>query len=529
MDVNVAGLLAVAAVTEPDKIALSEAATGRAITWRGLHDLADDFARGLSSAGMVAGYRVLLATTNRIEFVAAYLGTLRAGLIAVPVNPHSATGEMLRMITDSGARLVVADDSTISMVRAAVAGLGEAIAASDEGGARDLVSPRIVTAGSVAESGEWVWDEFLRHEGEVPTGRPDPEATAVLLYTSGTSGRPRGAMLSHRSLLANIDQVARVEPSMIQGTDVVLGVLPLFHVYGLNAVLGQVMRQHARLVLVDRFDPEGVLDLVQDEAISVLPVAPAAFAHWMQTPRLPEELEPVRLVLSGSAPLSRELAEEFTRRTGLPIHEGYGLTEASPVVTTTLISKDPEPGSVGAALPGIEIKLVEESGHEPEGDDGGEIWIRGDNVFSGYWPDGADGPDDHGWLPTGDVGYLDGNGDLHLVDRVKELVIVSGFNVYPSEVEDVIGELAAVREVAVIGADDADTGEAVVAYVTPAGEIDPAALAQQVRERCAERLARFKQPSHIHVVDELPLTVTGKVQKGRLRATERRRALGLLE
>lgn len=529
MDANVAGLLAVAAVTEPDKIALSEAATGRAVTWHGLHQLADDFARGLSGAGLVAGYRVMLAMTNQIEFVAAYLGTLRAGMIAVPVNPHSATGEMLRMIMDSGARLVVVDDSTISMVRAAVAGLGEAIAASDEGEARNLVSPRIVTAGSVSEPGEWLWEEFLRHDGEVPAGRPDPEATAVLLYTSGTSGRPRGAMLSHRALLANIDQVAAVEPPMIQGRDVVLGVLPLFHVYGLNAVLGQVMRQHARLVLVDRFEPEGILNLIQDEAISVLPVAPAAFAHWMQTPGISEELQPVRLVLSGSAPLSAELAARFTESTGLPIHQGYGLTEAAPVVTTTLISQEPVAGSVGAVLPGIEIKLVEDDGRESEGDDAGEIWIRGENLFSGYWPDGADGPDAEGWFPTGDVGSLDDKGGLHLVDRVKELVIVSGFNVYPSEVEDVIGELASVREAAVIGAADERTGESVVAYVTPAVDVDPAALEAEVRERCASRLARFKQPSRIHIVDELPLTVTGKVQKGRLRATERRRALGLLE
>ncbi|RYE74126.1 MAG: AMP-dependent synthetase, partial [Myxococcales bacterium] len=355
-------------------MALSEASTGRAITWNGLNELADSFARGLSSAGLVGGYRVLLAMTNRIEFVAAYLGTLRAGLIAVPVNPRSATGEMLRMITDSGARLVVADDTTITMVRAAVAGLGEAIAASEEGEGRHLVSPRIVTTSAVAEQGEWPWEEFLRHEGDVPVGRPDPEATAVLLYTSGTSGRPRAAMLSHRAMLANIDQTSRLDPPMIQGQDVVLGVLPLFHVYGLNAVLGQVMRRHARLVLVDQFDPEGVLDLIQDEAISVLPVAPVVFAHWMQTKGITDQLEPVRLVLSGSAPLAPELGSAFTARTGLPIYQGYGLTEASPVVTTTLSSSEPSPGSVGAALPGIEIKLVEESGLEPEGDDGGQIW-----------------------------------------------------------------------------------------------------------------------------------------------------------
>jgi len=184
---------------------------------------------------------------------------------------------------------------------------------------------------------------------------------------------------------------------------------------------------------------------------------------------------------------------------------------------------------VGAALPGVEIRLTDEQGVEPEEDDGGEILIRGDNLFSGYWPDGVDGPDAEGWWPTGDVGYLDDHGDLFLVDRIKDLVIVSGFNVYPSEVEDVISELASVAQVAVIGVEDDLTGEAVVAYVRPAGEVDAEELVEQVRAHCANRLAGFKQPRTIHVTDDLPSTGTGKIQKGRLRATERRRALGLLE
>ena len=213
----------------------------------------------------------------------------------------------------------------------------------------------------------------------------------------------------------------------------------------------------------------------------------------------------------------------------IPVHQGYGLTEASPIVTSTLCSEVLQNGSVGAALPGIEIKLLDEFGQEPEGDDPGEIWIRGANMFSGYWPDGDGGPDEDGWWGTGDVGFLDASGDLFLVDRLKELVIVSGFNVYPSEVEDVIREVPSVDDAAVIGVDDPATGEAVVAYVNAAGGESAEAVAYAVREHCAVRLARFKQPSRIVVVDELPLTVTGKVQKGRLRGIERRRSLGLLE
>ncbi|RYJ03623.1 MAG: AMP-dependent synthetase, partial [Actinomycetales bacterium] len=334
--------------------------------------------------------------------------------------------------------------------------------------------------------------------------------------------------LTHRALLANLEQVADVEPPMMHGDDVVLGVLPLFHVYGLNAVLGGVLRHRARLVLVERFDPHETLSLIDDEACSVVPVAPPVFAYWRTEEDLAVHLGAVRLVLSGSAPLSAEAVEWFTAATGIPVHQGYGLTEASPVVTSTLCSSGAKPGSVGAALPGVELRLVDETGHPPEGEDPGEIQVRGANLFSGYWPDGDAGPDDEGWWSTGDVGFLDEDGDLFLVDRLKELVIVSGFNVYPTEVEDVISEVEGVEDVAVIGTDDDETGEAVVAYLLAPGA-DPATIAEAVREHCAARLARFKRPARIEVVDELPKTVTGKVQKGRLRGIERRRNLGLLE
>jgi long-chain acyl-CoA synthetase len=526
MDSNVAELLSRAARQEPDKTVLSEAATGRTITCSSLDDLVQRVVQGLSDAGMVAGYRVMIATGNSIEFVAAYLGALRAGMVVVPVNPRSATGELIRMLADSGTRMVIADPTTIATVRAAAGGLGEAMEAA---GYEPAARPRIVTVGTTVAPGERGWDQLVATRGRPVPSRVDPESLAVLLYTSGTSGRPRAAMLSHRALLANVEQVAQVRPQMITGRDVVLGVLPLFHVYGLNAVLGQVLRQQARLVLVDGFDPEGSLDLIEDEAISVLPVAPPVFAYWMQVPGLEDRLGPVRLVLSGSAPLDPHLTAAFTARTHVQVHEGYGLTEAAPVVTSTLCSKELRPRSVGAALPGIEIRLVDDNGRQPRDEDGGEIHIRGANLFSGYWPDGADGPDENGWWPTGDVGYLDASGDLYLVDRIKELVIVSGFNVYPVEVEDVIGELDGVAEAAVIGVPDELTGEAVVAYVQPTSADARDDLEAFVRRHCEERLARFKQPSVIHVVDRLPYTPTGKVQKGRLRATERRRATGLLE
>jgi long-chain acyl-CoA synthetase len=528
---NLADLLARAAAQSPDRVALVDPSSGRRVTWAELDAEVDRVANGLSAMGLVAGYRVVVCVTNRVEFVTSYLGALRARMVAVPVNPRSATGELVRMVADCGARLVVADPLTVTTVRAAVAGLDDALQGADEELRSRAVVPRIVVARASTVPGETSYDDLLR-EGAAGIPTPeDAEGLAVLLYTSGTSGVPRAAMLSHRALVANVTQTAAVRPAMISGDDVVLGVLPLFHVFGLNAVLGQVVRQQARLVLVDGFDADGALDIIEDEAVTVVPVAPPVLAHWMAVDGLRDRLGGVRMILSGSAPLAPELADSFTERSGVPVHQGYGLTEAAPAVTSTLCSRTAKPGSVGAALPGISLRLVDENGRSPEGADPGEILVSGDNLFSGYWPDGADGPDADGWWPTGDVGFLDDDGDLFLVDRLKELVIVSGFNVYPSEVEDVIAEVDGVAEAAVIGTDDPESGEAVVAYVKPAPgtSFTDAELVDAVVTHCASRLARFKQPTTVNVVAELPHTVTGKVAKGRLRATERRRALGLLE
>lgn len=511
---GVADLLTVAAQESPDKLAMVEAA-GRSLTWSELEDEVCRVATGLGEAGIVAGHRVALAASNRLEFVTAYLAILRVQAVAVPLNPRATATELGRMLADAGARIAIADDVAVEAVREAVSHLDQ--------------PPRVYVIAAPPGAGERAYDELRAAPAHPIPAITDPERLAVLLYTSGTSGKPRGAMLTHRALLANIDQISDVDPPMVIGDDVVLGVLPLFHVYGLNAVLGGVIRHRAKLLLVDRFDPQGTLDLIDDEACSVVPVAPPVVAYWMQDPALEERLGPVRLLLSGSAPLAAELITAFTERTGIPIHQGYGLTEAAPVVTSTLCSADPEPGSIGAPLPGIDVRLVDESGAPAETGDPGEIEIRGRNLFSGYWPDGADGPGADGWWATGDVGILAPSGDLFLVDRLKELVIVSGFNVYPVEVEETIAEVPGVADVAVIGIPDETTGEAVLAYVVPKDGIDVADLVAAVAQRCEERLAGFKQPARVEVVPELPHTPTGKVQKGRLRNAERRRVLGLLE
>ncbi len=536
MVANLAALLDDAVARTPDSPALVEAGTGAVTTWSALADAVGRSARGLVEAGLVAGHRVALCLGNTPDFVVAYLAALRAGLVVVPINPRATATEVGRMLGDSGSRLVVAEAATAATVRAAVAGLAEAIAAGDERVRDGVGPPGVALTDSEPESrgpggpdGERAWSAFRADaplEGPPPQ---DPETLAVLLYTSGTSGRPRGAMLSHRALLANLEQTAAVEPPLLTADDRVLAVLPLFHIYGLNAVLGSALRERATVVLVRHFDPDSCLDVVAEHGVTVLPVAPPVFGYWRTLDRVAERLTGVRLVLSGSAPLAPEVLTEFEERTGVPVHQGYGLTEAAPVVTSTLAAAERPPAhAVGPALPGVEIALREETGEAPEPGDPGEILIRGANLFSGYWPDGSDGPDAEGWWATGDVGYLDADGVLHLVDRLKELVIVSGFNVYPSEVEEVLVEVDGVAEAAVLGVPDEETGEAVRAYVRVEDGRDPAQVLAAARAYAEERLARFKQPNAYEVVAELPRTPTGKIAKGRLRAAIRRQQLDLL-
>ena len=515
---NVADLLQRAAERTPDKLALVHPAAGTdaaTLTWRELDEAVDAVARGLARRGVVGGQRVAIDLGNAPEFVVAYLAVLRAGMVAVPLNPTSTSGEVARMLADSGARLCFVDATTAPIVRDGLA----------EG---ELSTPLVVSGGADLLEGETAYDDLALDGPAVMTPR-DTEGLAVLLYTSGTSGRPRGAMLSHRALLANIDQASQTSPPPIRAEDLVLGVLPLFHVYGLNAVLGQVLLHGATLVLGPRFDPTDTLALVSQQKVTVVPIAPPVIAAWLHLDEteLRAQLTSVRLLLSGAAPLAMETVRAFEQRTGIDVEQGYGLTEAAPIVTSTIGTPKHKPGSSGRAVPGVELKVVDDAGHAVHADDPGEIWVRGANVFSGYWPDSDAGPGPEGWLATGDIGFLDPDGDLFLVDRLKELVIVSGFNVYPSEIEDVVSEVEGVKECAVIGVPDERTGEAVVAYVVGADDVDAQELATQVRSHCQARVARFKVPSRVEVVDTLPHSATGKVAKGRLRAGQARKAMGL--
>ena len=363
--------------------------------------------------------------------------------------------------------------------------------------------------------------ERAGHRADAP--RPvlddfDPESLAVLLFTSGTSGPSKGAMLSHRALLANIASLRALEPAPITADDTVLVVLPMFHVYALNAVVGMAVATGARSILLPRFSPLPALETVQRYAVTNVPAAPPVFVAWSHVPDLGERLAGVRTLVSGAAPLSPAVFRAYEEQVGVPVWEGYGLTEAAPVVSSTMVHRRAKPGCVGSPVPGVEVRLVDDSGEIADEDDPGEILIRGANLFSGYWPDGEGGPDAEGWYATGDVAYADDDGDLHLVDRRRDLVIVSGFNVYPFEVETVISAHPDVAEVAVVGVPDAHTGETVKAYVVPAA--GRTLRREQIVELCEQRLARFKCPSVVEIVETLPHTTTGKIARARLRGDQ---------
>ena len=517
--VNASEYLRAAAHEHGDDVALVEhREERRELSWNSFDAAADAVARGLSSRGLVAGHRVAIAMSNRIDLAVAYYGILRGGMVAVPMNPRSTAGEIKRMLSDSKAHVVLCDEIGVNQVREATAGL-EGLA--------------VIVGGAKTISGETSFVDFLAGAIGTDLAAPqDAESLAVLLYTSGTSGKPRGVMLPHRAIIANIEQIALLDPPAMTSDDTCLALLPLFHIYGLNCVLGQAVKQGAIVLLVDGFDPVGLLDLIEAEGVTNLPIAPPVIAAWAGREDLRDKLAGVQSIMSGASALDVDLAEQFESSSGHFVDQGYGLTETSPVIATTLGSPRatdgaPKRGSVGRPLPGIELRIVESSGEDANPGDPAEIWVRGDNVFTGYWPDGIDGPNDEGWYATGDIGFLDDDADLTLVDRLRELVIVSGFNVYPFEVEDVIAEIGEVSQVAVVGVPDEDTGESVLAFVVPSVNADESALTIEIEAHCEARLARFKIPKRIVIVKGLPYSATGKVAKGRLRALARSETLGL--
>ena len=499
---NLADLVRDAAEDHPAKAAL--VFQGRTVTFLELDDRVDRTAAALSGLGVGKGDRVALLAGNVPEFVTTFYGVLRAGAIACPLNVMLAPEEIGYMLADAGAKVAVTE----------VGSLPGLLAVRDR--LADLQTV-LVIGGPPAPQGTISLEEALAGEADPPEVVTEPSDLAIIAYTSGTTAAPKGAMLTHGNLSANLDQISSVTVLGETEDDVVLLALPVFHIYALNAVLGMTVKMGGTAVLAE------TLSLIGRNGVTVLPGAPPMFAAWLAAAEAGADtsaLASVRLAVSGAAPLPADVLAAFRKRFGLTIWEGYGLTEAAPAVTSNAAGPVAKAGSIGVPLPGVEVRLVDEDGDDAEDEDPGEIFVRGPNVFAGYWarPDATAEVFDGDWLRTGDVAYRDEDGYLFLVDRKKDLIIVSGFNVYPKEVEDAIARHPKVAEAAVVGIPDPRTGEAVQAWVVPRDDMD--VDAEEILDSLHGYLARFKWPKDIQVVDELPHHVTGKVLRRALRGED---------
>jgi long-chain acyl-CoA synthetase len=482
----------------PDRTALVHGASDETVTYGELRDRVERLRGGLMARGLEANDRVAILTGNDPTFVQAYLAIVGAGQVAVPLNPLSPPAELTRELGAVAARAIVVGD-----------GAGEAFAGVD----RDAVGSleHVFAAGEQLPTDATPLEELSAGPPRPPVFRVDADL-AVLLFTAGTAGAPKAAMLTHGNLRANIDQLLTHPARLQTADDVALGLLPMFHIFGLNVVLGASLTLGSTVVLIDRFDPAAALDLISRHGVTIVSGPPTMYGAWLGLTDAPADaFAGVRLAASGAAPLPIELAAAFEQRFGVAIHQGYGLTETAPVVTTAA-GTDAPPESIGVPLPGVEVRLVDAAGEDVLVGDRGEVWVRGENVFAGYWND----PDatrqvltDDGWLRTGDVAVADEQGRLYLVDRVKDLIIVSGFNVFPAEVEEVLRDHPGVDDAAVIGVRHGETGEAIKAFVVrrPDTDVD----AEHLRAHCAAHLARYKCPDEIDFVDEIPHGFAGKL------------------
>jgi len=485
-----------------DRVALTH--RGEPTTYGELRAAAGALRGELHTLGLEPGDRISIVASTNVQFVTAYFAVVGAGFIASPLNPRSPATELASEISSVEARAIIVGPAGAASVRE----LERSIIPSVE---HILVPPGVELDGAqtIGEIGGPPIDVVEVADADV----------AALLFTSGTAGSPKAAMLTHGNLITNLDQIAANPGGSIQPDDVVLCAIPLFHILGLNAVLAVGLRAGARLVLVERFDPASVLEIVTEEKVTIISGPPTLWAALANLPDVDSSaLAELRRGYSGAATLTRDVYDRVKETFGVSLIEGYGLTESGAALA---IGADDTPvGSVGKPLPGVEIRLVDRHFDDVYIGDEGEVLAKGPNIFAGYWNDAEAtnrAIDGDGWLHTGDLAVVDDDGWLRLVDRVKDLIVVSGFNVYPGEVEAILHRHPAVSAAAVIGVPHPHHGEAVRAYVVP----EPG---MQVEEDdliafCANQIAHYKCPVSISVVDEIPRTATGKVRRRDLRSS----------
>ncbi len=506
-------------------------------TYRELGDLANRAAEGFQKLGVGKGTKVGILLPNCTNFVAIYYGVLKAGGTVVNVNPLYAIEEIKSQIEDSEADILVTLDLSILYDKARIAldqtrltHLVICPMAEMLPGLKKLLFP-LVKRSELAKIPRDSRHVFFRALTDNP-GRPTPievevdDDIAVLQYTGGTTGTSKGAMLTHANLSANVAQGAMMMPGAEEGKEVMIGVLPLFHVFAMAVVVNFSIRIGAKMILLPRFELDNVLKVVHKKRPTFFPAVPTIYIAINGHPDVAAgkyDLSSIKLCLSGGASLPREVQEKFQELSGCTLVEGYGLSETSPIATCNPTTPGgSREGSLGVPVPGTVVDICAIDDPEkvlPQGEVG-EICISGPQVMKGYWlrEDATAETIVEGRLRTGDVGHLDEDGYLFIIDRKKDLVLVSGYNVFPRNVEEAIYRHPAVAEVTVIGVPDDYTGEAVKAFVK-LGE-GQALDADGLREFLADKLGRHEQPKHVEFRDELPKTMIGKLSKKELVAEE---------
>ncbi|MFQ5988517.1 MAG: long-chain fatty acid--CoA ligase [Candidatus Methylomirabilales bacterium] len=480
-------------------------ADDQSVTYGELWESVGQLGATLRRLGVKPGERVGVMLPNVPAFVRAYFGVLAAGGTVVPINILYKPEELRFLIEDATIQWIL----TSRIFQANLRETAQQIAYPVHVVLMDLesVEPEMGIVDGVSQT---------------PTGdltNIPPKDVAVCLYTSGTTGRPRGALLTHKNLMSNIASFHQIAPC--DERDLFLCVLPLFHSFAATVLMLFPLSLGAGIVLESRFIPEQTLRSMSRNKVSILCGVPSMYAVWSQLPPLEVDLSSVRLGISGGAPLPIEVLHRFEARYGISIYEGYGLTEASPVLTENPLFGPRKVGSVGKPLPGVELCVVDGEGKNLPPGEVGEIAARGPNIMLGYLnqPDVTAEVLRDGWLYTGDMGRQDTDGYFYIVDRKKDLIIVGGLNVYPREVEEVLATHPAVAEVAVVGVPDPTRGEAPKAYVVlgAGATTSKAELLRFVRSR----LASFKVPRDVEFCQSLPRTFSGKVLRQQLRPPAR--------
>jgi long-chain acyl-CoA synthetase len=487
---NLAGLLSRSAAERPDRVAIKLDDTE--LSYAALDAAAARTAGLLRAKGVQPGDRVGIMLPNVAYFPICYYGVLRAGAVVVPMTGLLKEREVAFHLGDSGAKVLLAWHQ---FADAAHAG------AEQTDTECVLVEP----------------DEFEalleRYQPALEVAERLPDDTAVILYTSGTTGTPKGAELTHENVLRNVEVTVG-----LFGFDehaIALGALPLFHAFGQTCALNATIAVGALLTLIPRFDGGKALEVLERDRVTVFEGVPTMYAAMLHHPEAGErDVSALEVCVSGGAAMPVELMRAFEQKFGCQILEGYGLSETSPVASFNRRDRERKPGSIGLPVDGVEMRVIDDDAHEVPQGDIGEVAIRGHNVMKGYWKleeATAEAIDADGWFKTGDIARVDEDGYFFIVDRKKDLVIRGGYNVYPREIEEVLYEHPGVREVAVIGIPHDELGEEVAAAV--ALKTDADCSAGELRDFVKERLAAYKYPRHVWFVDELPKGPTGKILK----------------